>query len=341
MKKLGIKDEFTDFLLYTSPAGDVKVEVILNNETVWLSQKSIAQLFGVNVPAISKHLENIYETGELIKGATISILETVQIEGSREVKRNIEYYNLDTIISVGYRVNSAQATRFRIWATNTLKEYIIKGFIMDDERLKNGRYFGKDYFRELLERVRSIRSSERRIYQQITDIFAECSIDYNPKSETTKHFYASVQNKFHFAINGKTAAEIIYKKADSEKEFMGLSTWKHAPEGRILKSDTIVAKNYLSETEIKSLERTIGAFFDYLERIIETHNTFNMEQLAMSVNKFLEFNEYKILEGKGSITAKQAEEKAFTEYDKFNKTQKIESDFDRVVKSLRKSNPDE
>jgi hypothetical protein len=338
MKRLGIKDELTDFLLYTSPKGDVKVEVILNNETVWLSQKSIAQLFGVNVPAISKHLDNIYETGELNKEATVSILETVQTEGSREVKRNIEYFNLDAIISVGYRVNSAQATRFRIWATNTLKEYIIKGFIMDDERLKNGRYFGKDYFRELLERVRSIRASERRIYQQITDIFAECSIDYDPKSEITNHFYASVQNKFHFAINGQTAAEIIYKTADAEKEFMGLNTWKNAPEGRILKSDTTVAKNYLSDQEIKSLERTIGAFFDYIERIIETRNTFTMEQFALSVNKFLEFNEYKVLDGKGSISAKQAEEKAFTEYDKFNKTQKIESDFDKAVKALKNKN---
>jgi hypothetical protein len=338
MKKLGIKDELTDFLLYTSPKGDVKVEVILNNETVWLSQKSIAQLFGVNVPAISKHLDNIYETGELNKEATVSILETVQTEGSREVKRNIEYFNLDAIISVGYRVNSAQATRFRIWATNTLKEYIIKGFIMDDERLKNGRYFGKDYFRELLERVRSIRASERRIYQQITDIFAECSIDYDPKSDITNMFYATVQNKFHFAINGQTAAEIIYKNADAGKEFMGLNTWKNAPQGRILKSDTTVAKNYLSEQEIKSLERTIGAFFDYIERIIENRNTFTMEQFALSVNKFLEFNEYKVLEGKGSISAKQAEEKAFAEYDVFNKTQKIESDFDKAVKALRKLN---
>lgn len=260
MDKLSIKDELTDFLLYTSPNGDVKVEVVLNKETVWLTQKAIAQLFGVNVPAISKHLENIYQSGELTKEATISILETVQTEGRREVKRNVEYYNLDAIISVGYRVNSAQATRFRIWATNTLKEYIIKGFIIDDDRLKNGRYFGKDYFRELLERVRSIRASERRIYQQITDIFAECSIDYDPKSETTKDFYASVQNKFHFAINGQTADETIYKTADAEKEFMGLRTWKNAPEGRVLKSDTTVAKNYLSEQEIKSLERTIGAF---------------------------------------------------------------------------------
>jgi hypothetical protein len=338
MKQLSIKDEQADFLLYTAPEGKVKVEVILNKETVWLTQKTIATLFGVQVPAISKHLDNIYESGELTREATISILETVQIEGNREVKRNIEYFNLDAIISVGYRVNSREATQFRIWATNTLKEFLIKGFILDDDRLKNGRYFGKDYFRELLERIRSIRASERRIYQQITDIFTECSIDYDPKSDVTSDFFASVQNKFHFAINGQTAAEIIYKTADAQNEFMGLSTWKNAPEGRILKSDTTVAKNYLSEQEIKSLERTIGAFFDYIERIIETRNTFTMEQFALSVNKFLEFNEYKILEGKGSISAKQAEEKAFQEYDKFNKTQKIESDFDKAVKALQKKN---
>lgn len=333
--KLKIKDELTEFLLYTAPGGNVKVEVLLNNETVWLTQKAIAELFGVKIPAISKHLENIYETGELNRDSTISILETVQIEGKREVKRNIEYYCLDAIISVGYRVNSRQATQFRIWATKTLKEYIIKGFILDDDRLKNGRFFGKDYFRELLERVRSIRASERRIYQQITDIFAECSIDYDPKSEITQEFYATVQNKFHFAIHGQTAAEIIYHNASADKEFMGLQTWKNAPNGRILKSDTVVAKNYLSEQEIKSLERSVGSFFDYIERIIENRNTFTMEQFAKSVNKFMDFNEYKILEGKGKISAKQAEDKAFAEYDKFNKTQKIESDFDKAVKALK------
>lgn len=335
MKKLGIKDELTEFLLYTSPNGKIKVEVILNEETVWLTQKAISALFGVQVPAISKHLKNIFESGELLENSVISILETTADDGK---VYQVQYYNLDAIISVGYRVNSRQATQFRIWATNTLKEYIVKGFIMDDERLKNGRYFGKDYFRELLERVRSIRASERRIYQQITDIFAECSIDYDPQSETTNLFYASVQNKFHFAINGQTAAEIICKTADAEKEFMGLQTWKNAPKGRILKSDTMVAKNYLSESEIKSLERAIGAFFDYIERIIENRNTFTMEQFALSVNKFLEFNEYKVLEGKGAVSAKQAEEKAFAEYDKFNKTQKIESDFDKAVKALQKKN---
>jgi hypothetical protein len=338
MKKLSIKDELTDFLLYSAPEGNIKVEVILNDETVWLSQKSIAQLFGVQVPAISKHLKNIFESGELDKDSTISILETVQHEGDREVKRNTEYFNLDAIISVGYRVNSRQATKFRIWATQTLKEYIVKGFVMDDERLKNGRYFGKDYFRELLERVRSIRSSERRIYQQITDVFAECSIDYDPISETTKNFYATVQNKFHFAIHGNTAADVIYDKSNADKEFMGLKTWKNSPDGRILKSDTNIAKNYLTENEIKSLERSITSYFDYIERIVENRNTFTMEQFADSVNKFLDFNEYKVLEGKGRISAKQAEQKAFGEYDKFNKTQKIESDFDKAIKELEKKN---
>lgn len=338
MKKLSIKDGLTEFLLYSTPDGNVKVEVILNDETVWLSQKSIAQLFGVQIPAISKHLKNIFESGELEKDSTISILETLQREGNRNVKRNTEYFNLDAIISVGYRVNSRQATRFRIWATKTLKEYIVKGFVLDDERLKNGRYFGKDYFKELLERVRSIRSSERQIYQQITDIFAECSIDYDPISETTKIFYATVQNKFHFAINGHTAAEIIFEQADSDKEFMGLKTWKNAPRGRILKSDTNIAKNYLTEKEIKSLERTISSYFDYIERIIENRNSFTMEQFAESVNLFLNFNEYKVLEGKGRISSKQAEQKAFREYDKFNKTQKIESDFDREIKMLEKKN---
>ncbi len=333
MKKLSVKDELTDFMLYTAPEGEVKVEVILNKETVWLSQKSIAQLFSVQVPAISKHLKKIFESEELSEEAVISILETT---ASDNKKYQVKYFNLDAIISVGYRVNSKQATKFRIWATQTLKDFIVKGFIIDDERLKNGRYFGKDYFKELLERVRSIRSSERRIYQQITDIYAECSIDYDSTSNTTKDFYASVQNKFHYAIHGKTAAEIIFKKSDSEKEFMGLLTWKNAPKGRVLKSDTTVAKNYLSEKEIKSLERTISSYFDYIERIIENRNSFSMKQFAESVNKFLEFNEYKILEGKGSISARQAEIKAFEEYDKFNKIQNIESDFDKAIKKLNK-----
>ncbi|WP_217529025.1 virulence RhuM family protein [Vibrio metschnikovii] len=333
-KNLTIQDQTSEFLLYTAPNGDVKVEVLLSGETIWLTQKRIAQLFGVGVPAISKHLDNIYDSGELQREATISILETVQQEGKREVKRKLEYYNLDAVISVGYRVNSAQATQFRIWATQLIKDYIIKGFAMDDERLKNGRFFGKDYFKELLERVRSIRASERRIYQQITDIFAECSIDYDPKSETTRLFYAHVQDKFHFAITGHTAAEIIALKADASQPLMGMTTYKNAPSGRVLKSDTTVAKNYLSEDEIKKLERAVSAFFDYIEGIIERRNTFTMEAFAESVNKFLTFNEYQVLEGYGSVSRKAAEQKAHAEYEQFNKQQKIESDFDREVKKL-------
>lgn len=336
MNELSLKDQTTEFLLYTAPNGQVKVEVLLSNETLWLTQKRMAELFGVGVPAISKHLENIYESGELQKEATISILETVQQEGSRQVTRKLEYYNLDAVISVGYRVNSAQATQFRIWATALIKEYIIKGFAMDDERLKNGKFFGKDYFKELLERVRSIRASERRIYQQITDIFAECSIDYDPQSETTRLFYAQVQDRFHFAITGKTASELIYEKADANLSNMALSTFKHAPSGRILKSDTMIGKNYLSETEIKQLERLVTSFFDYIEGIIERRTTFTMEAFAESVNKFLSFNEYQILEGYGKISRKQAEQKAFAEYEEFNKRQNIESDFDRTLKPLLK-----
>ncbi|HDI3223281.1 virulence RhuM family protein [Vibrio mimicus] len=334
MPNLSLQDQTSEFLLYTAPNGDVKVEVLLSGETIWLTQKRIAQLFGVGVPAISKHLDNIYDSGELQREATISILETVQQEGKREVKRKLEYYNLDAVISVGYRVNSAQATQFRIWATQLIKDYIIKGFAMDDERLKNGRFFGKDYFKELLERVRSIRASERRIYQQITDIFAECSIDYDPKSETTRLFYAHVQDKFHFAITGHTAAEIIALKADANQPLMGMTTYKNAPSGRVLKSDTTVAKNYLSEDEIKKLERAVSAFFDYIEGIIERRNTFTMEAFAESVNKFLTFNEYQVLEGYGSVSRKVAEQKAHAEYEQFNKQQKIESDFDREVKKL-------
>ncbi|EHS1184921.1 virulence RhuM family protein [Vibrio vulnificus] len=334
MPNLSLQDQTSEFLLYTAPNGDVKVEVLLSGETIWLTQKRIAQLFGVGVPAISKHLDNIYDSGELQREATISILETVQQEGQREVKRKLEYYNLDAVISVGYRVNSAQATQFRIWATQLIKDYIIKGFAMDDERLKNGRFFGKDYFKELLERVRSIRASERRIYQQITDIFAECSIDYDPKSETTRLFYAHVQDKFHFAITGHTAAEIIALKADASQPLMGMTTYKNAPSGRVLKSDTTVAKNYLNEDEIKKLERAVSAFFDYIEGIIERRNTFTMEAFAESVNKFLTFNEYQVLEGYGNVSRKAAEQKAHAEYEQFNKQQKIESDFDREVKKL-------
>ncbi|WP_419628009.1 virulence RhuM family protein, partial [Thiolapillus sp.] len=315
----------------------VKVEVLLSNETIWLTQERMAELFGVQRPAITKHLKNIFESNELKESVVCSILEHTTTHGAMEGKTQtsrVKYYNLDAVISVGYRVNSAQATQFRIWATQLIKEYIIKGFAMDDERLKNGRFFGKDYFKELLERVRSIRASERRIYQQITDIFAECSIDYDPKSITTRNFYSHVQDKFHYAITGQTSSELIYQKADADKPLMGMSTYKNAPDGRALKSDTTIGKNYLSEKEIKQLERAVSAFFDYIEGIIERCSTFTMESFAESVNKFLAFNEYQILEGYGQVSRKQAELKAFAEYEKFNKQQKIESDFDREVKKL-------
>ncbi|MDM1097836.1 virulence RhuM family protein [Myroides odoratimimus] len=329
-------DELSEFILYTDPLGKVKVEIFVLNDTVWLTQQRIADLFGVGKSTISEHLKNIFESGELSKEATVRKFRTVQLEGDREVNRNIEYYNLDAIISVGYRVNSTKATQFRIWATNTLKEFIIKGFVLDDDRLKEGKkLFGNDYFKELLERIRSIRANERRIYQQITDIFQECSIDYDKNSEITKNFYAMVQNKFHYAITGHTAAEIIYLNADSTKPNMGLKTWKNSPDGRIIKSDTNVAKNYLNEDEIKQLERTVSSYFDYIEGLVERRTTFTMEALAESVNKFLEFNEYRILDGKGTRSQKQAENKAFAEYDVFNKTQKIESDFDKMVKSIQ------
>lgn len=338
-KHLSLQDQTTEFLLYTAPNGAVKIEVLLSGETLWLTQKRMAELFGVGVPAISKHLKNIFESGELQEEVVISILETTTEHGAvagLTQTQQVKYYNLDAVISVGYRVNSTQATQFRIWATQLIKEYIIKGFAMDDERLKNGRLFGKDYFRELLERVRSIRASERRIYQQITDIFSECSIDYDPKSETTRLFYAHVQDKFHFAITGHTAAEIISLKADASKPLMGMSTYKNAPDGRVLKSDSTVAKNYLSEADIKKLERAVTAFFDYIEGIIERRNTFTMQSFAESVDKFLTFNEYQILEGYGTVSRLQAEQKAFAEYEKFNKQQPIESDFDREVKKLLK-----
>lgn len=323
-----------NFILYNAPSGDVTLNVLLQNETIWLTQKMMAELFDVGVPAINKHLTNIFESNELEENSVISILETTASDGKNY---KTKFYNLDAVISVGYRVNSAKATQFRIWATKTLKEYIIKGFVLDDNRLKQGEaVFGKDYFKELLERVRSIRASERRIYQQITDIFAECSIDYDPKAEITKNFYAMVQNKFHFAITGQTAAEIIYKNANAKKENMGLTTWKNAPEGRILKSDTTIAKNYLQEKEIKQLERTVTGYFDYIENLIERENTFTMEGLANSVDKFLNFNEFKILEGKGTKSHGQAISKAGKEYDQFNKTQKIISDFDKQIMKLKK-----
>ena len=321
----------TDIIVYQSADGKFKLDINIHDSTVWLSQQQIAELFKIDRSVITKHIKNILESGELIEDSVCAIFAHT---ASDNKTYKVAHYNLDMIISIGYRVNSVIATRFRQWATQTLKEYIIKGFAMDDERLKSGGRFGKDYFRELLERIRSIRASERRIYQQITDIFAECSIDYDPNSEITKNFYATVQNKFHFAITEQTAAEIIYSKVDSEKENMGLTTWKNSPDGRILKSDTNIAKNYLEEKQIKRLERTISSYFDYLENIIERGSTFTMESLAESVNKFLSFNEYKILENKGKISKEDADKKAFDEYDKFNKTQKIISDFDKQIQKL-------
>ncbi len=324
--------ENNNFIIYNNPKGEVRVDVFIEDETVWLTQKSMGELFGVSKSTISEHLSNIFANNEL---AEISVVRNFRTTASDGKNYNTNYYNLDAIISVGYRVNSSKATQFRIWATQTLKEFILKGFVLDDKRLKQGQtVFGKDYFKELLQRVRSIRASERRIYQQITDIFAECSIDYDKNSDITRNFYAMVQNKFHYAITGKTAAEIIYQSADKNKENMGLTTWKNAPEGRIIKSDVIVAKNYLQEKEISQLERSITGYFDYIEGLIERQNTLTMEQLAESVNKFLTFNEYRILQGKGAISKLQADKKAVQEYDVFNKTQKIISDFDKEIKKL-------
>ena len=324
------------FLLYTMPEADGKVQVVIRDETLWCTQKAMAQLFGVDKSGISRHISNIYKTGELQQDTTVAKIATVVNRGIRgEVEELVDFYHLDMIIAVGYRVNSLKATKFRQWATKILSEYIKKGFAMDDERLKQGTaVFGKDYFRELLERVRSIRASERRIWQQITDIYAECSTDYDKNSPTTHDFYAMIQNRFHYAITGQTAAEIIYSKADHTKDHMGLTTWKNAPDGRVLKSDVSIAKNYLQEKEIRQLERAVSSYFDYIENQIERHNAFNMKQFAASVNKFLTFNDYKILPDKGKISATQAKKKAEEEYDIFNKTQRINSDFDKKVREM-------
>ena len=320
------------YLLYSMPDADGKVQVVIKDETLWCTQKAMAQLFGVGVPAISKHLKNIFDEGELAADSVISKMETTAADGKNYTTT---YYSLDAIIAVGYRVSSLKATRFRQWATKILNEYIKKGFAMDDERLKQGTaVFGKDYFRELLERVRSIRASERRIWQQITDIYAECSTDYDRNSPTTHDFYAMIQNRFHYAITGQTAAEIIYSKADHTKDHMGLTTWKNAPDGRVLKSDVPIAKNYLQEKEIRQLERAVTGFFDYIEDLIERENTFNMAQFSTSVNEFLTFRKYQILPDKGKISAAQAKKKAEEEYDIFNKTQRIDSDFDKEVRGL-------
>lgn len=326
------------FLLYSLPDEEGKVQVVIKDETLWCTQKAMAQLFGVQRPAITKHLGNIFREGELDEKVVCSILELTTEHGAIEGKTQstpTKFYSLDAIIAVGYRVSSLKATRFRQWATKILHEYIKKGFVMDDERLKQGTaVFGKDYFRELLERVRSIRASERRIWQQITDIYAECSTDYDKNAPTTRDFYAMIQNRFHYAITGQTAAEIVYTKADHTKQHMGLTTWKNAPDGRILKSDVSIAKNYLQEKEIRQLERAVTGFFDYVEDLIERENTFNMEQFSASVNEFLAFRRYQILPDKGKISAAEAKQKAENEYDIFNRTQRIDSDFDKEIRGM-------
>lgn len=324
------------FLMYEDSE---KVEVLVQDETIWATQKTIAELFGVDRTSITRHLKNIFETDELDEEVVCAeIAHTTQhgaIKGKTQTKK-VKYYNLDAIISVGYRVNSQKATKFRIWATEALKEYIQKGFKIDVERMKQGEsVFGKDYFRELLETVRSIRASERRIWQQITDVFAEISYDYDKNSEVTKQFYATVQNKFHYAITGKTAAEIIYDSADKGKENMGLTNWKHSPDGRILQSDVAIAKNYLSEKEIRSLERNVSAYFDYVERLLEDETLLSMEDFAISIDEFLKFNRYQVLEGHGCISSKVARSKAIDEYKEFNKHQNIISDFDKEITKIR------
>lgn len=327
-----------DFLIYREPDGDVKIRATVAGDTLWLTQKAISELFDVGVPAISKHLENIYTEGELTKSATISKMEIVQDEGGRKVKRLVDFYNLDAIISVGYRVNSARATRFRIWATSVLREYVQKGFAMDDERLAQGStIFGADYFLELLDRVRSIRASERRIWLQLTDIFAEISVDYDKNNPLTKEFYTTVQNKFHYAITGQTAAEIVHSRADSTKDHMGLTVWKHSPEGRILKADVSIAKNYLSEDQIRRLERSVSGFFDYVEDLIEDQRILTMKDFASSIDEFISFRKWKVLDGKGKVSAESARKKAEGEYDIFNVTQKIVSDFDKALQKRNKS----
>lgn len=316
-------------IVYQAENESVSTNVLFKDETFWMTQKEMAKLFDVNVPAISKHLKNIFESGELVISAVISKMETTAEDGKIY---QTNFYNLDAIIAVGYRVNSKKATQFRIWATGVLREYIIKGFALDDVMLKNGRSFGQDYFKELLRRVRSIRASERRIYQQVTDIFAACAIDYDAQSPITREFFGTIQNKFHYAITGQTAAEIIHSHADATKDHMGLTTWESGPEGRIYKKDVIVAKNYLSVEEIEQLERMVSSFFDYIERIIERRETFTMRAFIESVDKFLDFNEYQILTNKGLISMTQAQKKAVSEYKTFNTQQKVISDFDKFVR---------
>ncbi|WP_439581839.1 RhuM family protein [Dyadobacter bucti] len=332
-----MSDQQADIIFYSSPAGHVKVEVIFNDETFWLNQKRLAELFGVDVRTINEHLQNIYNSGELPREATIRKIRIVQKEGNRHVSRDVDFYNLDAIIAVGYRVNSFQATQFRIWATKTLREFIIKGFVLDDERLKQGKRFGKDYFDELLERIREIRASERRFYLKITDIYEQCSIDYVKGADITVRFFKTVQNKLHYAISGKTAATIIAERADAGKPNMGLQTFKNAPHGKVLKSDIGVAKNYLIEKEIKELERIVSMYLDYAENQAARQIPMKMEDWVTRLDAFLQFNEYQILKDGGKVSHDIALSLAEKEYEKFRIEQdrNFESDFDKLLKSMK------
>jgi hypothetical protein len=338
-KQIVPNNSFTEFLLYTTPNSKVKVEVFLRNEDVWLTQAKIGELFGVDRSVITKHLQNIYAEDELDKKTTSAKIAQVQIEGKRQITRKIEFYNLDAILSVGYRVNSSQATLFRIWATERLKEYIIKGFTMDDERLKNPyNIFGEDYFEEQLARIRNIRSSERRLYQKITDIYSQCSADYDPNTDITKQFFATVQNKLHFAITGKTAAEIIHERVNSTKKHMGLTVWKNSPKGEIREPDVVVAKNYLNENELDHLNRIVTMYLDFAEMQTKRGIVMYMKDWVSKLNTFLKFNEKQILSGSGKISQEVAESLALTEYEKYRKIQDKNyiSDFDKEVKKLLK-----
>lgn len=337
------RENRSDFILYTSPDGDINVEVTIDDETVWLTQKAMAHLFGVDRSVITKHLQNVYNEGELDKKASSAKFAQVRMEGDREVTRKVEFYNLDAIISVGYRVNSSEATQFRIWATRVLREYILKGFALDDERLKQGnRIFGKDYFDELLERIREIRASERRFYQKITDIYSEASIDYDPKAKITRTFFQKVQNKLHWAITNQTAAEIIKDRADAKKKNMGLKTWKNAPDGKVLKSDTEIAKNYLDEDEISELNRIVSMYLDYAENQAKRQIPMKMRDWVERLDAFLKFNDYQVLDNPGKVSSKVAKKLAAKEYSKFRvvQDQEFESDFDKEVKKMLKKGKD-
>jgi hypothetical protein len=331
-----LQPQYSDIIFYASPEGNIKVEVLFSNETFWLSQKRMSELFGVEVHTINYHLKEIFKTGELQETSTIRKIRIVQKEGGRDVSRDVDFFNLDAIIAVGYRVNSYQATQFRIWATKTLREFIVKGFVLDDERLKQGKRFGKDYFDELLERIREIRASERRFYQKITDIYQQCSIDYNKEAEITQSFFKTVQNKLHWAITGKTASQIVATRANASLPHMGLQTWKNAPHGNVIKTDVSIAKNYLSEEEISSLNRVVNMYLDYAENQAARQIPMKMADWVKKLDAFLQFNEYNILKDAGTVSHEVAKLLAEKEYEKYRITQDqlYESDFDKEVKKI-------